>query len=256
MIYWFSGTGNSRYVAERIAELIGEPTQSIAGINEIGETEDIVGIVFPVYGWMPPTIVRRFAQANATRLNAAAYSFAVMTCGDDAGKALNVLRATGFTPQSAFTVIMPNTYVSLPGFDIDSDAVRKHKLRNCAERIDQIAAKIAARDKAIDIHEGMLPRTKTYLLGRIIAGYLTASRKFRAGKACNSCGTCARACPVGNIPTVKPRPAWGDNCTGCLACYHVCPRHAIAFGSFTGGKGQYTLQRHTNEIPAPQTKHA
>lgn len=256
MIYWFSGTGNSRYVAERIAGLVGEPTQSIDDTKEIEGNEALVGLVFPVYGWMPPAIVRRFAQANAAKLNAAPYSFAVMTCGDDAGKALDVLRATGVKPQSAFTVIMPNTYVSLPGFDIDSDAVRKHKLQNCAGRIDHISAQIAARAKVVDIHEGMLPRTKTYLLGRIISGYLTASRKFRAGDACNSCGTCARACPVGNIPAVKPRPVWGDNCTGCLACYHVCPRHAIAFGSFTGGKGQYTLKRHTNEIPAPQTKHA
>lgn len=249
MIYWFSGTGNSRYVAERIAELTGEHTQSIADTGEAGETGGVAGLVFPVYGWMPPAIVRRFAQANAARLNAAAYSFAVMTCGDDAGKALDVLKATGFTPQSAFTVIMPNTYVSLPGFDVDGDAVRKRKLQSCAGRIGEISALTAARAKTTDVHEGLLPRTKTYLLGRIIAGYLTASRKFRAGDACNSCGTCAKACPVGNIPAVKPRPVWGGNCTGCLACYHVCPRHAIAFGTFTKGKGQYTLRRHIGEVP-------
>lgn len=250
MIYWFSGTGNSRYVAERIAGLTGGQTQGIAGTGDAAENDAVAGVVFPVYGWMPPAIVRRFAQANAVRLNAAAYSFAVMTCGDDAGKALDVLKATGFNPQGAFTVTMPNTYVSLPGFDIDSDAVRKHKLQGCAGRISEISAMIAARAKTTDVHEGMLPRTKTYLLGRIIAGYLTASHKFRAGDACDSCGTCAKVCPVGNIPAVKPRPVWGDRCTGCLACYHSCPRHAIAFGSFTKGKGQYTLRRHIGEVPA------
>ena len=49
--------------------------------------------------------------------------------------------------------------------------------------------------------------------------------------ACVSCGQCAKICPVGNIKMVNGRPAFGDNCTTCLACVHWCPKHAIQMGS-------------------------
>lgn len=35
------------------------------------------------------------------------------------------------------------------------------------------------------------------------------------------------------------RPVWGKNCTACLACYHVCPQHAVQYGKKTKGKGHY-----------------
>ena len=56
--------------------------------------------------------------------------------------------------------------------------------------------------------------------------------------ACIDCGLCEKVCPVGNI-TVTDRPVWGGNCTQCLACYHVCPVHAVEYGKMTGKKGQY-----------------
>jgi NAD-dependent dihydropyrimidine dehydrogenase PreA subunit len=38
-------------------------------------------------------------------------------------------------------------------------------------------------------------------------------------------------------------PQWQSDCSGCLACYHVCPHHAINFGKMTQKKGQYTLPK-------------
>lgn len=38
---------------------------------------------------------------------------------------------------------------------------------------------------------------------------------------------------------VTDRPVWGDNCTQCLACYHICPVHAVEYGKVTAKKGQY-----------------
>ena len=31
----------------------------------------------------------------------------------------------------------------------------------------------------------------------------------------------------------------GMDCTSCLACYHVCPKHAVQYGRRTKRKGQY-----------------
>lgn len=245
MIYWFSGTGNSRFVAEKLAELTGDTAQSIF-LTPKG-TEDVVGLVFPVYGWMPPAVVSRFIEKNLHSLVSAKYGYVVMTCGDDAGKALDLVCKRGFVPDSAFSVIMPNTYVSLPGFDVDSDKVRKNKLGNCLARVAHIAQEVSQRRKTTEVREGMLPRTKTYLLGKLSRKYLVDDRKFCVSASCNSCGGCQKACPAGNITIHESRPVWNGKCTGCLACYHTCPKHAINFGSQTRRKGQCIFARHSGE---------
>lgn len=245
MIYYFSGTGNSYYVAKQLAKLTGDETRSI--FEPSGNNGDTIGLVFPVYGWAPPKAVCNFAE-NISHGTRGKYLFAVMTCGDDAGKTLDILKKTGFRPNSAFTVIMPNTYVSLPGFDVDSDKLRKQKLHDCAARTIHIADEINRRHDTTDIHEGALPRTKTYILGKISAKYLTDDRKFHVNSECVSCSACVKACPTGNISfSPLKRPIWNGNCTGCLACYHTCPHHAINFGTQTLRKGQYTIGRYTDE---------
>lgn len=45
--------------------------------------------------------------------------------------------------------------------------------------------------------------------------------------------------PADKTGRVRKRPSWGQDCAGCLACYHVCPRHAVMYGKATVGKGQY-----------------
>ena len=57
---------------------------------------------------------------------------------------------------------------------------------------------------------------------------------------CISCGQCAAACPTANITISSHKPQWHGDCLNCLACYHTCPHHAVAFGRRTRGKGQYT----------------
>lgn len=48
-----------------------------------------------------------------------------------------------------------------------------------------------------------------------------------------------RISAVGNIMMMGRKPVWGMDCTSCLACYHVCPQHAVQYGKRTKDKGQY-----------------
>ena len=67
MIFYFSGTGNSAWVARQLAEGQNEELFSIA--VEIDKNKEYklregekVGFVFPVYAWGPPEIVLRFIR--------------------------------------------------------------------------------------------------------------------------------------------------------------------------------------------------
>ncbi|MBQ6042777.1 MAG: hypothetical protein IJS45_05585 [Clostridia bacterium] len=60
MIYYFSATGNSKYVAERIAGAIGDEEKNIQEADPQLVPSDVIGFVSPTYGWGLPEIVKRF----------------------------------------------------------------------------------------------------------------------------------------------------------------------------------------------------
>ena len=65
MIYYFSGTGNSKAIAEEIADYIGTKAIDIIGadIDQIHlEDEEYVGFTFPIYAWAAPEVMLQFAQ--------------------------------------------------------------------------------------------------------------------------------------------------------------------------------------------------
>ena len=67
MIFYFSATGNCKYVAERIAAARGDKTVSVADCCKSGsfsfeKTGKTVGIISPTYAWGLPVIVREFLQ--------------------------------------------------------------------------------------------------------------------------------------------------------------------------------------------------
>ena len=67
MIFYFSGVGNSAWVARKLASMLDDRVLSIAEEirpdmdYELAEDER-VGFVFPVYGWEPPKIVLDFVR--------------------------------------------------------------------------------------------------------------------------------------------------------------------------------------------------
>lgn len=315
MIFYFSATGNSQFAAQSLSKALGERIVDIGDHNadlseriaddseriaDIGKqnvdaassinADESIGFVFPIYGWDMPEIVKAFIHSFSKPSGAQGsenkpydlqdrFIWAVVTCGDDIGMAdrriRRALEAAGLHLDAIFSITMPNTYVCLPGFDVDKAEIRRHKLEKCSERLSRIAETICKRkqntdrrnqcrdnqtqiaDKRpqiTDVVRGAFPRFKTYVLGSLFHRFLITDRPFYATETCTRCGLCARLCPLSNI-SVSPAapPHWHGRCTGCLKCYHHCPVRAIRFGRLTNRKGQYTLAYFSgelNDIPA------
>ncbi len=249
MIFYFSGTGNSKWIAQQLAQAHQEPLVFIpdalrSKTTEFSLTEnEKVGFVFPIYSWGPPPIVLQFIEQLVLHSFCGQYLFFVCSCGDDTGLTEQVLRkafsARGWECNAGFSVTMPNNYVLLPGFDVDSKEVEQEKLRRAVPALAEINRLIGERKSLFRCHEGSMPFIKTRLINPLFTRYSISPKKFRATQACIACGRCEAACPVQNIVMVDGKPVWGANCTSCLACYHVCPKQAVQYGKQTQKKGQY-----------------
>lgn len=250
MIFYFSGTGNSLFVARRLGQALNEVLVDMsANPNSwtIGEKE-ILGFVFPVYAWGLPKVVEDFIKSMPCG-DDKHYTFAIFTCGDDMGYTDALLRKAlkkkGWTLNAAFSLQMRNTYVCLPGFDIDTPEVEQRKMVEVEKRLPYIMQCIAqhATMRDEELKRGTMPWLKTYVIRPLFNRFLINDNKFKQHQSrCKKCGLCVKKCPLQNISYDSDGVlTWNGHCTHCLRCYHVCARHAINYGIFTCNKGQVKI---------------
>jgi len=239
MIFYFSGTGNSRYVAEHLSEILQVSAVSIPDAikdcNADAVTDDAVGIVSPVYFYGLPTIVSDFIsrkEFNAGKI------FSVLTYGTTPGNASSVLKKEfakkGIEVRHTFTIKMPENYTPL--FRIPDEEERNRLFTNAETYMGRIPE---------------LLRTDGYHEKKSIAApimtavaypfyeYGRTTKKFKVTNECTGCSLCERICPVNVISVKDGRPQWtADKCIKCLACIHRCPSQAIRIGG-SHKRGQY-----------------
>ncbi|MBR5028931.1 MAG: EFR1 family ferrodoxin [Bacteroidales bacterium] len=247
MIFYFSGCGNSRFVAESLARELDETLVFIPDAERAGEYQytlsegEAVGFVFPIYSWRPPHLVSDFV-AKLKFANAPSYVWFAVTCGDNAGMTekvfRNELKTIGLSLNAAFCFVMPNTYINMKIMKLDTKRVAERKVAKAKKQLPEVVKAIAERQCVSDVKKGLFPRFKTNVIGKNFYRWVS-DEPFFATDDCISCGKCAEVCPLNNITIENGRPRWNGNCTNCDACYHHCPKNAIQFGKASRGKGQY-----------------
>lgn len=253
MIVCFSGTGNSLHVARQISEQLGDEIVMLPAPKgtRIEPRDGRVIWVFPVYSWGIPPVLRRWISSMQIPGGHRLWHFAVMTCGDDCGLADDTWRSAlarrGWIGREAFSVQMPNTYVEMKGFDVDSPELAAAKIAAATPRVEVICSEIQTIQEEDawecqryrnDVVRGKFAWVKTRVIYPWFKRFAMSPKGFHATDECISCGLCAKSCPLSNIAMANGRPQWGDNCAFCQRCYHICPRHAVAYSTATRGKGQ------------------
>ncbi len=249
MIFYFSGTGNSKWIAKQLSNGLSEDLVFIPDAMEKGvfeyelKEDEKIGFVFPIYSWAPPVIVQDFIKRLVLKGYQNHYLFFVCSCGDDTGLTQQVMtKALGekhWACNAAFSVIMPNNYVLFPGFDVDSKELERKKLNEARAAVEEIKGRLDRREAVFACKEGSFPFIKTRVINPFFVRYQMDPKHFYATDACVGCKRCEKACPVNNVTVKDGMPSWGDKCTSCLACYHVCPQQAVQYAKKTKGKGHY-----------------
>ena len=168
MIFYYSATGNSQHVARRLADALDDRAVSILACREAGDASfelaegEAVGFVTPTYFMGLPTLMTDFFDALDLRTSGGAspYAYLVATFGNFSGTtramAADALRDRGIPLAAAFGVRTVDTWTPL--FDV-SDRERNLRItREADARIDDIAARVRARETGAHRIHGTAPR--------------------------------------------------------------------------------------------------
>ena len=247
MVFYYSGCGNSKFIAQSIAEAFDEKMIFIPEAQRNGDFEyslaekEMIGFVFPIYSWRSPHLVDEFVEK--LKLNGKpSYVWTAVTCGDNVGETEKLFRKElekiGLYLNAAFCFKMPNTYVNMIGMNVDKPEVAEEKIAKAKEKLPKVIDMIKNHAEYSDMIKGAFPRFKSNVIG---SGFYkwASDEPFFSTAECIGCGMCVKVCPLQNITLEEGRPVWHGNCNTCDACYHHCPKHAIQYGKSTRGKGQY-----------------
>lgn len=243
MIYYFSGTGNSKHAAEVIAASTGDTAVDIvAAIKEniFGTSNDeLTGFVFPVYFWGLPEIIKTFASMPAVRNTLGKYVFCVITCGADTGTADKMLaKKLGRNPDYSFSLKMPDNYVVM--YDPCEKEKAQKYLRHADKELETVCADIKKREKG---RKGSIQGNIKSTFVSLLYDPFRKTKKFYADDKCVSCGICAKNCPDNAIEMQNGKPVWvKSKCQHCTACINRCPKKSIQYGKATLTRRRYSYE--------------
>ena len=270
MIFYFSGTGNSKWAAKTLALETGDTLVSIPEVIKSNcsftlEKDEHVGFIFPIHGWRVPNIVKEFLTKLTIKTlgedtsHVKHYCFCLVTAGDSIGKAMerfqqqlkSVTVNDALSLKAVCSLIMPESYVGLPGMDVDTKEKELEKKELASKQLKEFS-NILKQHPHKDSNQiwgwnqlirGPIPSFFSGPVGGFFERFLITDKPFHVdSRRCVKCGICANVCPVSDIKGgLGFEPEWLHNgkCLTCFSCYHHCPHHAIEFGKRTQKKGQY-----------------
>lgn len=270
MIFYFSGTGNSKWAAKTLALETGDTLVSIPEVLNSDctftlEKDEHIGFIFPIHGWRVPSIVKDFLSKLSIKTKGEDFSihkhtsFCLVTAGDSIGKAIerfqkmlnSVAVGNSMELKAVYSLIMPESYVGLPGMDVDTKEKEIEKKEFASKQLIEFSKMLKQLPYTDNqqvwgweqLKRGPIPSFFSGPVGAFFERILVTDKPFHViSRRCAKCGICANVCPVEDIKGgLGYEPEWLHNgkCLTCFSCYHHCPHHAIEFGKRTRKKGQY-----------------
>ena len=244
MIIYFSGTGNTKFVADCLADSLHDELTDLADFTRAGRplrSESARPHVFlaPIYAWRFPRVVEELIRNAA--LSGSRDVYCVATRESQSGRAGDYLRriveAKGLTFKGFTSVDMPNEYLlSDPVSPPEETAAC---LRAILPELRRLAERISGGLELSDHGNVGLPGVMSGIVNAAANRFLMTSGRFAVSDACVGCGACAKRCPMANIVMETGRPKFGKTCTWCFSCVQHCPQSAIDIGKRTVGKPRY-----------------
>jgi ferredoxin/flavodoxin len=244
VLFYFSGTGNTRYMANAIATALPAATvysiedHDPSAADDLIAGSDLVGFGYPIYGSDLPKPMKDFLSALSPIPGKPVFVFCTqwIFSGDGARAAKHYLKHTGFDIRWAEHFLMPNNVcVSIMRyfFIYTNEPTRiQPVLKKATDRARVFAGRILSGKKSL---RGFNPFS--HFLGLFQRVPFRASfERWRNDIAidpvkCTRCGLCVRKCPSSNLEYDEKTDEFltHGTCILCLRCYDFCPVSAVTY---------------------------
>jgi len=250
-IFYFSGTGNSFFVAKKLQEFLEKSelvpiVKALKDSNKIINAEKIV-LVFPIYALTIPLPVRDFLKLYDFR-NVQYFSAIATRLGlyfNDFNRINKLIKPNKLN--SHFLLNMGNNDIKVKNYKCPSENEIREFETIALKELERISLIIRTntgsrekdsnylealpfgdlRDKFI---EWIVPKMMTF--SKVIGGV----NYFYINSKCNGCGICSKVCLSEKISMENNQPIWDKKtlCHMCYACVNFCPNSAIEIDSIPG----------------------
>lgn len=233
-IFCFSSTGNSLFVAKKIASELNASMHSMAAPYTKCD-DSIIGFIFPTYYLgLPKTVVQFISKLDITGKKP--YLFAITTYGGHSfgiSHAINELLSQKNLSLDYFNKIRSvENYILSPILSVDnSQVIHRATERKVKHIIKDI---LLHKQRKLDLYTPLNPIRYNQYPANNKNGF---SPDFKINH-CSGCGICEKICPRHNIHLINQLPTFSRDCELCLGCLHACPQDAIN-GKHSNGKKRY-----------------
>ena len=248
MIFYFSGTGNSQLVAERLAEITGDALVAIhshlkAGKIDSFPSERPLVFVAPTYAWRMPKVVEQWIRRSD--FTGCRDAYFVLTCGGGCGNAAayaeRLCEEKGLEFRGLAPLVMPENYLAM--FPTPDAAQCRALIANAQPRIAALAAHIQSGERFAAPPVSWTDRLESGPVNPLFYALFVHDKGFTVSDACISCGKCAQRCALNNIDLIQGKPVWKGHCTHCMACIGGCPVEAIEYKAKSKGRHRHYIMR-------------
>lgn len=260
IILYFSGTGNTKFIGEKIYESLLAKNYEVAihsvetFTKEKLDSYDLLIFGYPVYGYaMPPFLKNYLKKLNLPQSKGViTYSTAGYNGGNALRKSAKLLKEIGFIPLLSKEFLMPGNDGLLIK-DKNSKKVKEilqtdyNKSSEINNKIEVIVSRVRyLNNNKISKDDIKIPERRFFTLlldpimqlsFKLLEGWFGS--KYKADENCILCGYCEEICPSDNIVIKNGEVKFDDNCYFCLRCLNQCPVEAIQIGNFTKDKFRY-----------------
>ena len=231
---FFSGTGNTEYVAKKFSQLIGGGCYSIeekVDFKKLLTEADTIAVCYPIYGSCIPMIMRDFIIANKEYINGkklVILSTQNIFSGDGARVLTDDLCDIDYSVVYAEHINMPNNISNLFFYP----ATKANKIDKYLIKADKKLNKILE-----NIRSGKVKKRGFNLFSQG-SGFVTQRYFFRkvqkvkamdvrVSSSCIACGICVKVCPMKCLAMETGKVVQKSSCTFCYRCVNKCPAKAI-----------------------------
>ncbi|HEX3077114.1 MAG TPA: EFR1 family ferrodoxin [Lachnospiraceae bacterium] len=239
LILYFSGTGNTKYVANKIGKVMNE-LGSLTEIHSIEEkytidpnTFDLIILGCPKYYEYPVLdfigyLKKSFPKSPKT-IPAMVFCTQAAHLETDFSKIERILKRKNYRVTVSRSFQIANNMVIFNSFPpTDQEKIQANIDKLNRELKPLLRDFIDGKEKKDSPR--ILFRMVTHLSGVAFTKLFPIfGMKYSISNQCTGCGLCTKRCPRKNIKMQEGKPRFGRNCLFCMRCITICPKQAILY---------------------------